>query len=254
MTVLRKARTPVQNPPQVLQHPPLSQTTSSAARPSAGLLSSARLPAPRLQRAVRSRPAQLPQQMSTPFALACNLRMSNDVTGSLCCSASIDYLDDLLNQGEDGGPPPTGLNGDPNFTGTPYNPVNPGAPVTTASASATSPLSSLTSSPPTTFSSSLVTSSRTTALPSFVSCSTQNADPDNGIAQGYCVCSGSTFAQSTNAAVTPANYCAYTVPLPISTTSIATLTTTPVAAPSTPTSTPPPSPTSISGASPTDAL
>ncbi|KAG4433789.1 hypothetical protein IFR05_010728 [Cadophora sp. M221] len=62
--------------------------------------------------------------------------------------------------------------------------------------------------------------------PSFVPCSTHNADPQNGIAQGYCFCSGSTFAKSTNAAVTPVNFCAYTDPLPGSTTSIQTLLTT----------------------------
>ena len=68
-----------------------------------------------------------------------------------------------------------------------------------------------------------------TSLPSptFVSCSTQNADPDNGIVEGYCVCSGSTFAQSTDAAITPVNYCAYTTPLPASTTSISRLPTGP---------------------------
>lgn len=69
--------------------------------------------------------------------------------------------------------------------------------------------------------------STTSAPPSFATCSTQNPDPDNGIAEGYCVCSGSTFAQLTNAAVTPVNYCAYTTPLPVLTTSISTLPTGP---------------------------
>jgi hypothetical protein len=78
-----------------------------------------------------------------------------------------------------------------------------------------------------------------TALPSptFVSCSTQNADPDNGIAEGYCVCSGSTFAQSTDGNVTPVNVCAYTTPLPASTTSISTYPTF-----TTPTTSPTPTP------------
>ena len=72
---------------------------------------------------------------------------------------------------------------------------------------------------------------------SYVSCSTQEPDPDHGIAQGYCVCSSSTFPLSTDASVTPPNYCAYTSPLPASTTSISTITTT------TPTTTPTPTPT-----------
>lgn len=77
-----------------------------------------------------------------------------------------------------------------------------------------------------------------TPTPTFVSCSTQQPDPDQGIPQGYCVCSGSTFAQSTNADVTPVNRCAYTNPLPASTTSIKTLPVGP-----TTTESPPPTPT-----------
>nr|POE47705.1 hypothetical protein CFP56_01036 [Quercus suber] len=45
---------------------------------------------------------------------------------------------------------------------------------------------------------------------SFASCSTQNEDPEQCFTKGYCVCSGSTFAQFLNTAVTPANSCAYT--------------------------------------------
>ena len=53
---------------------------------------------------------------------------------------------------------------------------------------------------------------------SYISCSTQDVDPDHGIDVSYCVCSGSTFPQSTDTQ-TPPNSCAYTV-LPASTTSI----------------------------------
>lgn len=67
----------------------------------------------------------------------------------------------------------------------------------------------------------------TTTAPSYVSCSTHNADPDGGIARGYCVCSGSTFALSIDSHATPVNSCAYTSPLPKTTTSISTLPTGP---------------------------
>ncbi|KAG9506573.1 hypothetical protein J7337_000106 [Fusarium musae] len=75
-----------------------------------------------------------------------------------------------------------------------------------------------------------------TDAPSYVPCSTHNADPDGGIARGYCVCSGSTFALSTDSNVTPANRCAYTSPLPKTTISVSQLPTGPTA------STPSPSP------------
>ncbi|KAF5962657.1 carbohydrate esterase family 3 protein [Fusarium bulbicola] len=77
---------------------------------------------------------------------------------------------------------------------------------------------------------------RTTTAPSYVSCSTHNADPDGGIARGYCVCSGSTFSLSTDSNITPANRCAYTSPLPKTTISVSQLPTGPTA------STPSPSP------------
>ncbi|KAF4943841.1 hypothetical protein FGADI_13121 [Fusarium gaditjirri] len=70
---------------------------------------------------------------------------------------------------------------------------------------------------------------RTTTAPSYASCSTHNADPDGGIAKGYCVCSGSTFALSTDSNVTPANRCAYTSPLPKTTFSVSQLPTGPTA-------------------------
>ncbi|KAF4943413.1 hypothetical protein FGADI_13440, partial [Fusarium gaditjirri] len=68
-----------------------------------------------------------------------------------------------------------------------------------------------------------------TDAPSYVPCSTHNADPDGGIARGYCVCSGSTFALSTDSNVTPANRCAYTSPLPKTTFSVSQLPTGPTA-------------------------
>lgn len=70
-------------------------------------------------------------------------------------------------------------------------------------------------------------------LSSYVACTTQQPDPDNGIAEGYCVCSGSTFAQSTAVSATPANVCAYTSPLPLTTTSISTTGTLPLSTTST---------------------
>lgn len=54
------------------------------------------------------------------------------------------------------------------------------------------------------------------ATTNYLSCSTSNEDPDQGVTSAYCVCSGSTLAQSLNTAVTPANSCAYTI-LPSST-------------------------------------
>ncbi|SCN74636.1 uncharacterized protein FFNC_11530 [Fusarium fujikuroi] len=68
-----------------------------------------------------------------------------------------------------------------------------------------------------------------TDAPSYVPCSTHNADPDGGIARGYCVCSGSTFALSTDSNATPANRCAYTSPLPKTTVSVSQLPTGPTA-------------------------
>lgn len=71
--------------------------------------------------------------------------------------------------------------------------------------------------------------SPTTAKPTppattpFATCSHQDADPDSGITSAFCVCSGSTLAESINTAVTPANSCAYTalsgspIPPPIQT-------------------------------------
>ena len=57
------------------------------------------------------------------------------------------------------------------------------------------------------------------AVTSFVSCSHHNQDPDQAIFDPYCVCSSSTFAESVNTLVTPANSCAYTT-LPTRTMSI----------------------------------
>ena len=57
------------------------------------------------------------------------------------------------------------------------------------------------------------------ATKTFISCSTQNADPDQGITSGYCVCSGSTFSQRIQR--TLANSCAYTTK-PASTIAIST--------------------------------
>ncbi|KPA37116.1 class v [Fusarium langsethiae] len=80
---------------------------------------------------------------------------------------------------------------------------------------------------------------RTTTTPSYVSCSTHNADPDGSIARGYCVCSGSTFALSTDSHTTPVNRSAYTSPLPKTTVSISRL---PTASTGTASSAPSPSP------------
>jgi hypothetical protein len=44
----------------------------------------------------------------------------------------------------------------------------------------------------------------------FISCSHRNQNPGQGIYTAYCVCDGSTFAESLNTAVTPYNSCAYT--------------------------------------------
>lgn len=54
--------------------------------------------------------------------------------------------------------------------------------------------------------------------PTYVSCSTQNQDPDAGITTRYCVCSHSTFPISTSGTVV----CAYTSPLPTVQASIST--------------------------------
>ncbi|GAB7332397.1 hypothetical protein MBLNU13_g04211t3 [Cladosporium sp. NU13] len=58
------------------------------------------------------------------------------------------------------------------------------------------------------------TSPGVTAKPSqnteFISCSHRNQNPGEGINTAYCVCDGSTFAESMNTAVTPHNSCAYT--------------------------------------------
>lgn len=55
----------------------------------------------------------------------------------------------------------------------------------------------------------------------FISCEHQDEDPDLGINTPYCVCSSSTFLQSIDSAVTPANSCAYTT-LPTSTIQVST--------------------------------
>jgi hypothetical protein len=95
-------------------------------------------------------------------------------------------------------------------------------PSTTA-ASSSANVTSFSSSFPSSTTSVNITSvggSDTPVATSFVSCSTQFQDPDQGITQDYCVCSGSTFAFKTNTEVTPAISCAYTSPLPTTTTSI----------------------------------
>lgn len=55
---------------------------------------------------------------------------------------------------------------------------------------------------------------------SYIDCSFHGQDPDNGVSDPFCVCSGSTFAARTTTA-DPGNSCAYTT-LPASTTSIST--------------------------------
>ncbi|KAF2155198.1 glycoside hydrolase family 18 protein [Myriangium duriaei CBS 260.36] len=54
--------------------------------------------------------------------------------------------------------------------------------------------------------------SSTTHAPNtnFISCSHRDQNPGEGINTAYCVCSGSTFAESVATIVTPANSCAYT--------------------------------------------
>jgi hypothetical protein len=44
----------------------------------------------------------------------------------------------------------------------------------------------------------------------YISCSHRNQNPGQGIYTAYCVCDGSTFAESLGTAVTPYNSCAYT--------------------------------------------
>ncbi|RBR20331.1 uncharacterized protein FIESC28_05295 [Fusarium coffeatum] len=44
----------------------------------------------------------------------------------------------------------------------------------------------------------------------FIECTHRNQDPGQGINQAYCVCSGSTFAESVATIVTPYNSCGYT--------------------------------------------
>jgi hypothetical protein len=54
----------------------------------------------------------------------------------------------------------------------------------------------------------------TTSMPppstDYISCSHRNQNPGEGIYTAYCVCDGSTFAESMNTDVTPYNSCAYT--------------------------------------------
>jgi hypothetical protein len=72
---------------------------------------------------------------------------------------------------------------------------------------------------------SMTTKPTTTSPPitSFISCSHYDANPDGGVTSAYCVCSSSTFSESVDTSVTPANSCAYTtlpsktIPPPIQT-------------------------------------
>lgn len=76
----------------------------------------------------------------------------------------------------------------------------------------------------------MTTASSLSRAPSYISCSTQNQQPGQGITAGYCVCSGSTFPQSTT--TSPPNSCAYTtLPGPSATTSISRLRTGPTRRP-----------------------
>ncbi|KAH2847088.1 hypothetical protein KXW08_003740 [Aspergillus fumigatus] len=70
-----------------------------------------------------------------------------------------------------------------------------------------------------------ITGDPASPTPSFISCDFYGEDPDRGITSQYCVCSGSTFAPSSNTIVTPPNSCAYTT-LPTNTVAVTTLTVT----------------------------
>ena len=85
---------------------------------------------------------------------------------------------------------------------------NPGGTATRTSTSTRTSPSSGTATMSTRTSTRTSTSTSTSADPSYISCSTQNQQPGQGITRAYCVCSGSTFAQST--ATDPPNSCAYT--------------------------------------------
>lgn len=80
---------------------------------------------------------------------------------------------------------------------------------------------SSTTSPTTSSIPGITPSPTTTPAPSFVTCTFQNEDPDQGIDTTYCVCSGSTFPAKPDTLVTPPNSCAYTT-LPTSTIQITT--------------------------------
>lgn len=54
------------------------------------------------------------------------------------------------------------------------------------------------------------TTPQTTPAPTYIDCTSQNADPGLGITSGYCVCDSSTFAQNPKSQ-SPYNSCAYTV-------------------------------------------
>ncbi|KAK5166541.1 uncharacterized protein LTR77_008084 [Saxophila tyrrhenica] len=84
---------------------------------------------------------------------------------------------------------------------TPYNPMK-----SFSELGASSPLWMQGGTPPPVTKVRSASSASTSA--SYISCSTQQPDPDQGINSGYCVCAGSTLAFSTTAS--PPNSCAYT--------------------------------------------
>lgn len=59
---------------------------------------------------------------------------------------------------------------------------------------------------------SMTTNPVTTPAPttSFITCSHYDEDPDEGVTSAYCVCSSSTFSETVDTSVDPANSCAYT--------------------------------------------
>lgn len=73
------------------------------------------------------------------------------------------------------------------------------------------------------FTSAPITVPTTTTTTPFISCTHYDADPDGGVTSAYCVCSSSTFSESVDTSVTPADSCAYTtlpgstIPPPIQT-------------------------------------
>lgn len=84
-----------------------------------------------------------------------------------------------------------------------------GATLPVKRAACTRSLSTSTSSSSSSSSSSSTPSPSTTSPP-LISCSADGPEPENGINSGYCVCSGSTFAQSVITVSGTANSCGYT--------------------------------------------